>query len=325
MQRIIQQGNVQLNRSTYTVPVVVHVIHSGQSVGSTYNITDAQINSGIEWLNNHFANSDGAGGQMNASGVDVGITFTLATLDPNCNPTTGINRINGSGVTNYTASGVKSSGSVGAAADDIRDLARWNPDYYINIWVVNTIDEGTVLGFTVFSSAPDYAQGIFVQASAFGYDPGGTNAYYLGASSNLNTTITHEMGHYFDLYHTFEGSTTTSCTDNTDCATQGDRVCDTKPHIIHSNYTDPGGNPYCFDASYGVEENICVSDGSTLYEVAQYYMDYSNQECQNRFTDGQKTRMLANLLSDRAGLITGVGFATAPGSYPIAATCTPST
>jgi hypothetical protein len=50
--------------------------------------------------------------------------------------------------------------------------------------------------------------------------------------NGTNKTIVHEMGHYFYLYHTFyDDAFETTCANNTDCANQGDKVCDTEPML----------------------------------------------------------------------------------------------
>jgi len=81
----------------YTIPVVVHVIHTGGAVGSIYNPTDAQIQNTIAYLNavynGSYPGTEGIG--------DLQLQFVLAQRDPNCNPTNGINRIDGSSVAEY--------------------------------------------------------------------------------------------------------------------------------------------------------------------------------------------------------------------------------
>ena len=68
------------NRSVppvYKVPVVVHVIHLGEAVGTGTNISDAQINSAISNLTTVFRGNSG-------NSEDIEIEFELATQDPNC-------------------------------------------------------------------------------------------------------------------------------------------------------------------------------------------------------------------------------------------------
>ena len=81
------------------IPVVVHVIHKGEPIGVGYNISDEQIKSQIDVLNEDF-------NRQNADKVNtppifkniaarIGIEFKLANIDPNGSPTNGIIRKKG--------------------------------------------------------------------------------------------------------------------------------------------------------------------------------------------------------------------------------------
>ena len=84
----------------YTIPVVVHVIHLGEPVGTGSNISDAQILDAINGLNERFANSNG-------QGADCEIDFCLAAQTPDGCPTKGINRVNGSDEPGYAIEGIE--------------------------------------------------------------------------------------------------------------------------------------------------------------------------------------------------------------------------
>jgi hypothetical protein len=75
----------------YTVPTVVHIIHEGEGIGQSSNITDEQILSAIAALNEDFRKIAGSNGD--GEGVDVGLEFCLASRDPYGNPSTGIVRV----------------------------------------------------------------------------------------------------------------------------------------------------------------------------------------------------------------------------------------
>src|SRR5690554_453147 len=78
-----------------TMPVVVHVIHNGQSVGVGPNIADGQVLSQITILNQDFNRMAGTPGfNTDPVGADTEVQFCLAQTDPNGNVTNGINRVN---------------------------------------------------------------------------------------------------------------------------------------------------------------------------------------------------------------------------------------
>jgi len=236
-----------------TLPVVVHIIHNN----GAENISDAQIFTGIQHLNEAFANS---GYYDPSDGVNTQIQFCLAQRDPFNNPTNGITR----NVSSYT-----NMGGASYYSDDlsVKNINRWDPYCYINIWLVNSIP-GSVVGYAYMPSAHGTSvDGIIEEAAYFG-------------SSNANdVVIAHEMGHYLGLYHTFEGS----CTNN-DCTTDGDRVCDTPPDQSTAGI------------ACGSTVNSCTTDALSGFstdqpDLTQDYMDYGNLACMKLFTQGQADRM----------------------------------
>ncbi|MCE9537868.1 MAG: hypothetical protein K8R85_01440, partial [Bacteroidetes bacterium] len=120
--------------ATFTIPCVVHVIHLGEAVGTGTNISNAQILSAISSLTDAYRKV--AGTPFDGNGVDTGIEFCLAQKDPSGNPTTGINRINGTGTGNYENIGV--DGSLNEV--QVKALSFWDNEKYYNIWVVSEID-----------------------------------------------------------------------------------------------------------------------------------------------------------------------------------------
>ncbi len=104
----------------------------------------------------------------------------------------------------------------------------------------------------------------------------------------------HEMGHSFNLYHTFEGdNANTQCPVNTNPATDGDRISDTDPH-------KQGDNCATYSTS---ATNACT--GLPFGALLQNMMSYSG--CLNRFTPKQVERMRYALQYYRPGLINSFG------------------
>jgi len=255
----------------YLVPVVIHVIHVGEAVGVGSNITAAQCSSMVDGLNRDFRRLPDDGGIALGAGIDTKIQFCLK----------GINRVDGTSVSGYGSSGITNSNET-----SVKALSKWDNCCYINVWSVSEIDGNNggagTQGYAYFPSNPCGANaardGVVVLYNALGNDPGGLIGHNLKTYTNMGRVMTHEMGHAFDLYHTFNGG---SCTE-TNCGTQGDLCCDTPPH--------PGANTNCGTPECGGTQPV------------NNYMDYTGEVCQNMFTLCQKDRMRAACAGPRAGL-----------------------
>ncbi|MDR3680072.1 MAG: M43 family zinc metalloprotease [Flavipsychrobacter sp.] len=297
------------NIPVFQIPVVVHVILPGNlaanPAGTTYDPTDAQINSMIAYLNQAFSATYVSYPDSNSGGTYIPIQFVLAKRDINCNSTTGIERINGSSVAGYVSGGVNNGSGTGAADATVKALSQWPVNQYYNIYIVNKIDgkDGTApgvaftTGFAYLPTAPSNVDGYTVLATQV-------------ASGSVN--IVQEMGHALSLFNTFEGGTVTACPVNNNCATDGDQICDTPPEL-QSNFSCPSGINPCTNLPYSADLG-----GNN---VQHNFMDYSS--CQDRFTKGQRTRMIFGLFTYRSGLLGSQG-AVAPGVGPTGASCIPS-
>ena len=146
---------------------------------------------------------------------------------------------------------------------------------YCNLVVTNLT--GGILGFSPLGGSPSQGMTVVIDNNAFGAimsgSPSSCTGFVPSGPYNLGRTLTHELGHFFNLWHTFQ-----SCT-NTNCNTQGDRVCDTPPQDV-----DTGGCP-----SVG---SVPGCDGVTPV-LTMNYMDYTNDACMYMFTVGQANRMTA--------------------------------
>ena len=175
------------NNEHYIIPVVFHVIHEGGSE----NISFEQIEDQMRILNEDFArlNPD----TFKTPSVfaeyagDTNIEFRLAKIDPDGNCTQGITRTF-SNLTN-------------GARDNVKSLIQWNPEHYMNVWVVKTIEQfdpdgGIVLGFAQFPNqlfSNSETDGIVIRHDYCGSIE--------SASANYGRTLTHEAGHWLNLRH----------------------------------------------------------------------------------------------------------------------------
>ena len=270
-------GQRSADSALVTLPVVVHVIHKGSAIGVSENISDAQIISAIEGINNDFRKMLGTPGD--GIGVDTRIQFELARRTPNNEPTNGIVRVDGTVLAGYEEGGIRNAqGVAGADEADVKGLTTWYGEDYINIFVVTEINDndglGGTQGYAYTGPTFDEKDGVVVLYNAFGLE--GT----LKPGRDMNRTITHEMGHHLSLYHTFYN--TESCASETNCEAQGDEVCDTPPTRANNQ---------------GCSQALCAG------AQVENYMDYTPQECKNAFTAGQTERMHACLETVRQSLL----------------------
>ena len=302
MMHEMMDGNPQaiMNHNVYTIPVVFHIIHLGEN--SSSNISDARI---IQAL--HDLNSDFRDYQM--TGTDVEIEFCLAQQDPNGvshyngngQNVTGIQRVNGFGTAGYELFGII-AGQNGNEAT-IKNLSRWPNTDYINIWVVHDI-EGGYGGYATFPNSPAAVDGIVLLDDVTGN----------GFNSKV---ITHEMGHFFWLYHTFHNSQSPiDCPSNANCEYDGDRICDTRSHV----YLDSPIWFPCDEAQY-----LYCDNSNFANNVIENHMNYTDNNCRDEFTPQQVLRMRTTLMVARSSLMNSVACLPACPEVQVAFTATPST
>jgi len=246
----------------YTIPVVFHVIHTN----GPENISREQILDQIRVLNADYsytnANKTALRSQFTGVAGSADIEFKLASIDVNGNCFDGVNRI-------YSSTGV----NMDMTKEPVKSLAYWNYKKYLNIWVVSNIVDGsgsasgTVMGYAVFPwMAGSRKDGIVVRQD---------NVGTIGTASGGDggRTLTHEIGHWLGLFHTFQG----------DCA-DGDMCDDTPP--VSGTFVN---------ASCPINGNSCKNDIPDKLDMWENYMDYSNGKCMAAFTIKQIAIMRGSL------------------------------
>ena len=133
----------------------------------------------------------------------------------------------------------------------------------LNLYFLSDLGGG-LLGVCPFPTSHDgdddtfKIDGCMIQASSM---PGGDETNY-----NMGGTAVHEIGHWFGLFHVFQG-------DN--CAAGGDHIVDTPRQS-----TSTQGCPASKDSCPGVQGLDSIHN----------YMDYSYDECYEEFTPNQQYR-----------------------------------
>lgn len=256
----------RLNASPRLIPVVVHIIHTGQPEGQGSNIPYDQVLEQIRVLNEDFNRLNADAAQTPAEFASVAgsanIEFVLAKQDPSGLPTDGVLRVKGP----------KSNYDPDYDATLISSLSRWNANEYLNLYVVSLVNP--YIGYASFpvSDLP----GLNFPVSSAQNDGVTIDYRYFGVGGSAVTgsqgrTATHEIGHYLGLRHIW-----------------GDGGCGVDDFVEDTPEQDNSNN-------------ICNSNPSRFScnsnDMIQNYMDYTPDACMNLFTLGQIERfnvVLAN-------------------------------
>lgn len=287
--------------NNYLIPVVFHVIHPvGQAYGTGTNISYQQIISQLNALNAAFSKNyptyNGQTHPVYAQNTDI--QFCLAK---NTSPSS-VNFYNGptgieNGVMRYADNAITNHQITTTSANSLLGLTHPNGTYfpftnYLNIWIVSTISNGgpgTIMGYApkpIMASYP--LDGVVMRADVVG-DNTTSNNFTLNFGLTQGKILVHEIGHYLNLYHIFEGgcagaNPASSSTDA--CDLNGDFICDIEP-CTTQNFNCNLSTP-----------NTCIANyttSTTINDMVEDYMSYADDDCMNTFTQGQKLRMQATL------------------------------
>lgn len=288
-QQLVANQTAKRPQQAYTIPVIFHIIHSGEPVGTFPNIPQNVVDIQMATLNNDFAGSGtyaanypanafatwAATANVSPASLDPNgrvaiansnIQFCLATKDTNGNvlPEPGIERMD------YNTMGWPNPLSFGnlntfSTLFDtlITPQTIWDPTKYLNVWVsTNSFGLGGYAYYPAQSNLYGYLppseigsatnDGIYCSTFDFGYDH----------------ILAHEAGHWLGLRHTW-----------------GDSLC---------------GNDYCNDTPtapvptlgspfYPYNVNSCAGSGNGV--MFMNFMDYSDNLSKYMFTPDQVNRM----------------------------------
>ncbi len=220
----------------------------------------------------------------------------------------------------------KNNGSEGVSEEEVFNYLGITNNYFNNAFInlvmcgpINYIDDTDYFDFDRGSNSTDnektvqtdhnvpdvcniYFPGL-VRASdgdticgfaSFPWDEEGDDLVVVGNSCLIpGNSLTHEMGHYFGLYHTHQvNNTGEELVDGSNCETAGDLICDTPadPNISGKVQSDCNYNGNDDPDNYETDSNGWVYSPDTTN-----FMSYSRKSCRTTLTTGQYCRMYENL------------------------------
>ena len=195
--------------------------------GDQGNVSDEQIQDQIRELNRNF--------------LGTGYRFSLATVD-RTDDARWFKVLPGTGDEKH-----------------MKQALAIDPAHRLNVYTASLGHD--LVGWAYFPfSFPEnyYLHGVVIH---YGSMPGGFIVPY-----DLGRTLSHEVGHYLGLYHTFQGG----------CEEPGDFVADTPAEATPNLFACDGSR------------NTCPAPGN---DPIYNYMDYSPDACYTEFTAGQDARM----------------------------------
>jgi hypothetical protein len=185
------------------IPVVVSVFYG--SVGAISNISDAQVASGIEVLNEGFRGQYG--------GVDTEIEFCLSGIKRIQNPAHAVAFIGGNELV-------------------IKAIGQEDPTQFYNVYIVEEIyrpNNDPVQGYTFTPSImtiDSRYDGTLILNTFWGKIGTATT----NSDFDLGRIAVHEAGHWLNLFHPFG-----TCDYSWNCEAENDCCCDTPPMTIDKN------------------------------------------------------------------------------------------
>ncbi|MES2587438.1 MAG: M43 family zinc metalloprotease [Bacteroidota bacterium] len=263
IQRLLKSAKKNSKTNTLTIPIVFHIIHQY----GTENISDAQVFDQVAILNRDFRalNEDTTliATAFENLVADCNIEFRLPTIDYKGDCTNGIEHVN----SHETKIG-----------NDNSKYNQWDRNKYLNVWVVQSMKEGTA-GYAYYPQSIDnglaFADGIIILDGHIGRIGTG--------SENNSRSLTHEIGHYLGLSHVWGSNNDPGqgCGDDgfdDTPVTKGWTICPT-----------PNASRVCVPPVNGV---------GGIVENYNNYMDYSY--CSFMFTPEQAALMYSTLASEEA-------------------------
>jgi hypothetical protein len=225
-----------------TIPVWFHVINKGEGIENG-DMPDEMIEDQLQVLIDSFGGRTG--------GAATTYTFELAGIERTTNARW------------YTM------GPGSSAEREAKAALRKGDAKTLNVYLASP--GGGLLGWATFpTSYKDRPtdDGVVILNQSM---PGGNAEPY-----HLGDTLVHEVGHWFGLYHTFQGG----------CVPMGDWVKDT-PRVRTPNFGCPARRSVDSCPTPDNEGGPNVK----RYDLVENFMDYTDDDCMDSFTPRQSLRM----------------------------------
>jgi hypothetical protein len=238
------KDSLRLPNGGVTVPTVFHMISDHALTAAETTRWNTLITAQMKVLNDSFA------GRTATTASNTPFRFSLTRTTWTVNPAW------------YTV-------EPGKTERDMKQVLYTGDARTLNVYAAN-IGAG-LLGWAYFpkgyNAGRDYIDGVVMLDESM---PGGTAGKYAHGD-----TLTHEVGHWLMLEHTFAHG----------CSASGDFVADTAPEAMPQ-----------FNCPVGAD--TCTAPGT---DPIHNFMDYTQDSCMNMFTAGQADRMSDAWLAFRAG------------------------
>ncbi|CAM3778613.1 zinc metalloprotease [Nocardioides zeicaulis] len=234
-----------LAAGSVTIPTYFHVVLPAAEANNGTAAEDrlrSLVNAQVDVLNNSYA-----GGSLTSGSAATPFQYSLKGVD-------------------FSYNDAWYGVVPGSVEKEMKAATRVGGKSTLNVWTAN-IGDG-LLGWATFPTKRlSSDDGVVILDESM---PGGTAGKYA-----FGDTLTHEVGHWLALYHTFQGG----------CKGQGDQVADT-----------PAEAQAQFDCPTGAD--TCTAPGA---DPIHNFMDYTQDSCMYQFTAGQVARMSDAWTQYRAG------------------------
>lgn len=263
----------------FRIPVVFHVIHTGQAVGTYPNIDSAQINSQIRILNADFSGAGLNVGNVPAAFANLvantNIQFCRAYSNPagGVLPEPGIDRQNSNSL--GRANPTSTNNIILYMNNSIKPITIWDPTKYLNIWLSDKSTSVTIMSFatypagTILPGSPTSGgtaadDGIWLWSKVVG------NRGAVVAPYDKGRIATKEVAHWLGVRNIWgDGNCLDDYCSDTPWHKQPNTGCPTYPSYV----------------------NRCGLGQSPNGEMTMNFMDETDEACKYMFTPRQALRM----------------------------------